>query len=95
MEHPSNQGGHWVLCAVCMCLLVFCNDHWRQWVDLCANQLSGIGHCYPRGPCMWDLPVHGRHVWVGMNASGLSIDTDGSSNSENFSVWYTIEIDMS
>ena len=39
---------------------------------------------------MWDLPVHGRLVWVGMNASGFSIDKDSSSNSENVNVLYTV-----
>ena len=38
---------------------------------------------------MWDLPVHGGLVWVGMNASGLSIDTDNSHNFGNVSILYT------
>ena len=62
---------------------------WGWWLDLCVNQWSGIGHCHPRvSHACRNLPVHGRLVWVGMNASGLSIDTDSSSNSENVRVNY-------
>ena len=38
---------------------------------------------------MWDLPVHGGVEGIGLDASGLSIDTDDSSNSENVSVLNT------
>ena len=39
---------------------------------------------------MWDLPVHGGLKGVGLDASGLSTDTDNSSNSENISVVYNV-----
>ena len=31
---------------------------------------------------------------IGLSASGFSIDTDNSSNSENVRVWYTVKIDV-
>ena len=39
---------------------------------------------------MWHLPVHGRLRGIGLSASGVSIDIDNSSNSENVSVSYTV-----
>ena len=38
---------------------------------------------------MWDLPVHGGLDGIGLDASGFSIDTENSSNSEHVSVLYT------
>ena len=39
---------------------------------------------------MWDLPVHRELKGIGLDASGLSMDTDNSSNSENVSVLNTV-----
>ena len=39
---------------------------------------------------MWDLPVHGGLKGIGLDALGLSIDTDNSSNSENVIMLYTV-----
>ena len=39
---------------------------------------------------MLDLPVHGGLEGIGLDASGLSIDTYDSCNSENVRVLYTV-----
>ena len=39
---------------------------------------------------MWDLPVHGGLEGIGLDASGFSIDTENSSNSEHVRVLYTV-----
>ena len=39
---------------------------------------------------MWDLPVHGGPEGIGLDASGFSIDTENSSNSEHVRVLYTV-----
>ena len=39
---------------------------------------------------MWHLPMHGGLEGIGLDASGLSLDTECSNNYENVSVLYTV-----
>ena len=77
-------------CMLSMCLLLSCTNNWGGGVSgpLCKSDLESI-IAILESPCTWDLPVHGGLEGIGLDASGFSIDTENSSNSEHVSVLYT------
>ena len=87
--HAESNGGHWVLYAVYVpVVLLYQSLGGGGWTFMETSDLESIITIL-ESPCTWDLPVHGGLEGIGLDASGFSIDTENSSNSEHVSVLYT------